>query len=553
MFKEIKSKKLKTELRFYSLSDYANLAGVVLFCSVLFFLFAVFMVRLFNLTVVKGEYYSKLSEENRVRQIDLYALRGSIYDRKNFAITKSFVADKDETDKILSSDRSYIFNSAGHLVGYVGLPSESDLKQDNCLNPLGSEQLVGKMGVEKLFDCVLRGKNGKKLLEVNSLEEPQKVLAVEEPEKGYDIRLALDINLQTKVFEYLSSDDFYKDKKVAVVALKPKTAEILLYLSYPSFDPNAFSVNDKELVNFYLKDKSEPMLDRVANAVYPPGSVFKMLVAYSALQEKVVDKDTKIEDTGVVQLGPREYTNWLFTKYGRTDGLVDVVKALQRSNDIYFYKVGELLGWQKIRKYGLMFGLGKTSGFGLPEAKGLLPSDFWKREVVKERWFTGDTYNLSIGQGYLLTTPLQIANYVNVFANNGKYCRPLLLKTDQSFAGYPQWVKKILSEYATVSCNKIIDNQTNLETVIEGMIKACQPGGTGVPFFNYKTQVACKTGSAQSFTGQLAHSWFVVFAPVDDPQILLTVLVEKSGEGSEVAAPLAKTIIDMYYQETGLD
>ncbi|GIW63878.1 MAG: hypothetical protein KatS3mg091_680 [Patescibacteria group bacterium] len=547
MFRRSRQKKLKTDLRFYSVADYAGLVGVVLFLSGLFFVFSVFIVRLFNLTVVKGEYYSKLSEENRIRQIDIYALRGTIFDRKNFAVTKSFSDDTDESDKILASNRSYLFTSAGHLVGYVGLPSESDFAENSCPILLGSKQLVGKMGVEKLFDCVLRGRNGKKLIEVNSLEQSQKVLAVEKPQNGYDLRLAVDITLQNKVFEFISTDEFYKNKKIAVVGLKPNTGEILLYLSYPAFDPNAFVINENDLINFYLTDESKPMLDRVANAVYPPGSVFKMLVSYAALQEKVVDKETQIEDTGFVQLGPRKYTNWLFTKYGRTDGLVNIVKALQRSNDIYYYKVGELLGWQTIRKYGLLFGLGKVSGFGLPESQGLLPSDFWKREVVKERWFTGDTYNLSIGQGYLLTTPLQIANYVNVFASNGKYCKPLLLKADQSLAEYPAWVKQILSEYAVLDCRLVADNKQNLDIVIEGMVRACQPGGTGVPFFNYPISVACKTGSAQSFTGQLAHSWFVVFAPVDKPEILLTVLVEKSGEGSEVAAPLAKKILDYYF------
>jgi len=198
------------------------------------------------------------------------------------------------------------------------------------------------------------------------------------------------------------------------------------------------------------------MFNRALQGVYPPGSTFKLVVSSAALEEKKITPNTMFEDTGVIKAGSLTFGNWYYFEYGKKEGMVDVVKAIQRSNDIFFYKIGGLIGSRTIKDYAFKFGFGKKTGIGLPESNGTIPSPFWKKEVVHSDWFLGDTYNFSIGQGYVLTTPIQIAQATAVFANNGFLCKPKLLRSDKS-----AYLDAFLQRYATTECKNLhISNQT---------------------------------------------------------------------------------------------
>lgn len=547
MWRRVSKKRKKDfNLSFLKEDGFLERYAFVILSFFLYLIFILLFVRLFSLTVVKGGYYKSLSEENRLKEIIIEAPRGEIYDRKGYLIAKSSIGDLLKPNKNLRiiAKREYLFTSASHFIGYVQEVSTEELENLKCYFPLRLGDKAGKMGIEKVFDCILRGKNGKKLIEVNSLGKEVRELAVDPPQKGFNLRTSLDILLQEKTKKIV--EEKVPEKKVAIVGLNPTTGEVLLYLSYPDFDPNSFSENLKE-VEKYLKDERKPFFDRVANGVYPPGSTFKPFVAISALDEKVIDEKTKIEDTGIVKLGPQTFGNWYFLEYGRKEGLVDVVKAIQRSNDIFFYKVGEKLGVHKIRDWAIKFGFSKLTNIGFPEETGIVPSDFWKRAVIGSRWYLGDTYNLSIGQGYLLVTPLQLAVATASIANNGKICKPLILRP--GYQGKPPfWAKEIIETYSIPNCKDLNISKKTLKIVKEGMEKACERGGTGYPFFDFKVKVGCKTGTAESERKSgLPHAWFTVFAPFEKPEIVLVVLVEESGQGSDVAAPIAKEILDYYF------
>lgn len=498
-----------------------------------FYIFIIFislvaiLLRLFQLTVVKGNYYSRLSEENRIREIIIEPKRGSIIDRKGFVIAQSKPANIEKLGQRLTSSREYLSAEAvAHLIGYRQLADKTDLEKDSCLNNLKLGDKIGKKGVERLFDCTLRGRPGKKLIEVDARGKYLRTIAIQPPIDGATIQLALDLDLQKKAY------DLVKGKKAAVIGLKPQTGEVLIFVSTPSFDANDFEQGDLGKISSNFENKDKPMFDRAAEGVYPPGSIFKLAIATGGLEEGAIKADTLFEDTGIIKAGSLSFGNWYFLQYGKTEGMVNIVKAIQRSNDIFFYFAGEKLGPEKTKIWAEKLGFGKTTGIGLDESEGLVPSIFWKKENLKENWYTGDTYNLSIGQGYLLVTPLQVAAATSVFANGGYLCQPELLKTQN---------KK--------NCQKLPISQKTLDLISEGMKAACTTGGTGWPLFDFKVGAACKTGTAESQGKTTSpHAWFTVYAPAENPEIVLTVLVEEGGQGSDVAGPIAKEILKSYFE-----
>ena len=547
MFRAVPKKKVtESNLAFWSpwrVLDKIFIFGILFLFS---FSFITLFIRLFSLAVVKGDYYKRLSSQNRLREIIVEAPRGRLYDRKGYIIAESQIDEEQGKGfNRIRAKRIYLFPYASHFVGYVQEASRQEVKDSPCYYKPFLGDRVGRVGVEKILDCILRGKNGRKLVEVDAFGRKVREIAFYSPKKGFDLRLSLDVKLQEAAREAIFKRNL-SNKKVAIVGLKPSTGEVLLYLSYPDFDPNDFE-NGSEKIKEYISSKDKPLFDRVAKGVYPPGSTFKPFVALAALEEKIVDERTLIEDTGVVQLGPQTFGNWYFLEYGKTDGLVDIVKAISRSNDIFFYKTGERLGEKKIRDWAITFGFSKLTGIGFDERSGIVPSDFWKRETIGSRWYLGDTYNLSIGQGYLLVTPLQLAVATAAIANDGNLCRPILLRPGLT-KQLPFWAKEGVEKFSTPSCTKIKLSEKNLKIVKEGMLKACQSGGTAFPFFDFKVNVGCKTGTAESDRPSgLPHAWFTVFAPFEKPEIVLTVLVEEGGQGSEVAAPIARDILEFYF------
>lgn len=515
-----------------------------LFFIFLFFIFFSFLlvVRLFHLSIVKNNYYKDLSEKNQLKEFLIEPERGKILDRKRFVIVENKPANIEEDPKKtiknkerFLSKRIYFYpEETAHIIGYIQEADEKDIKEDKCLNKISLGDKIGKKGVEKLFDCQLRGKPGKKLIKTDAKGNFLETIAVIPAKKGEEIQLSIDIELQKKAYELI------KDKKGAVIVSIPKTGEVLSIVSSPSFNPQDFEEKKLKVKN-YFEDQNKPLFNRALEGIYPPGSLFKMIVAVAALEEKKINEKTLIEDKGIIKVGQSNFGNWYYLQYGKTDGLVDVVKAIQRSNDIFFYLTGEKTGVEKIKKWAEIFGLGKKTKIGLEEQEGLIPSTFWKETVLKEPWYTGDTYNLSIGQGYLLATPLQMNFSLAVFANDGYLCQPLILKNEKT------------------KCQKINISKKTLNLIKEGMKKACSPGGTGWPLFNFKYQIsnnkyqqiqtACKTGTAESQTKSgKPHAWISVFAPYEAPEIILTVLVEEGGQGSDVAGPIARDILKAYFE-----
>ena len=523
-------------INFYSNSDKnSEILLFLLFFSIAIF-FLILFVRLFQLTITKGNYYRTLSEQNRIKEVLIEAPRGSIIDRKGYVVAvNSAVETYSNNDNKTISKRLYQSPEAiAHLVGYRQIAATEDLKNDACSQKLALGDKIGKKGVEQIYDCQLRGIPGKKIIEVNAAGQYLKTIDVIKPIPGNNIQLAFDFELQKKIYQLIEG------KKAAVIVTSPKTGEIISLVSSPSFNNQSFE-NGDPIINQYLVNKDKPLFNRVTEGTYPPGSLFKVIVATAALEEKTITEKTEVEDKGSITAGPIKFGNWYFLQYGKTDGIVNITKAIQRSNDIFFYTIGEKTGVEKIKKWAEIYGLGKEINFSLDQSEGLIPSSFWKQETLKEPWYLGDTYNFSIGQGYILTTPMQMALVNSTIANNGYYCQPKLLKNDPP------------------NCKKLPISQTTLNLIKEGMKEACSPGGTGWPLFNFKYQIsnskfqevqtACKTGTAESHAkNDLPHAWISVYAPYEDPQIAVTILIEEGGQGSDVAGPIAHEILKAYFE-----
>ncbi len=450
-----------------------------------------------ELSLIRHSYYKSLAIDNKLTEISLLAPRGRILDRKGREIAVSVYQEDDNLWK-----RKYPYGQAmGLISGYVNQVNEDDLKERKCGLEFDHMDLIGRGGVEEKMDCSLRGKNGRRLIEVDALGRYVRELGREEPVSGQNLTLSLDAYWQEQAFQLLNG------RKAVLLVSNPKTGEVLVMASSPSFDPNNFSFNKNDIaVNNYLRDDSNfPLLNRAIAGRYHPGSVFKPVLAVAGLESGVISGETTFEDTGFIRVGDYTYSNWLWLKERRTEGQVNVVKALQRSNDVFFYKLGEKLGVDQIKQWAVRFGYGLKTGIELPgELAGIVPDAQWKKETKGETWFLGNTYHLSIGQGDLSVTPLQINQMTNIIANDGIKCPMTIL-------ALPENEKRSRNEVLGIK-------KQTLTLVKEGMKRACQKGGTGWPLFGMKTEVACKTGTAEVGDGTNdTHAWMTAFAPADNP------------------------------------
>jgi penicillin-binding protein 2 len=485
--------------------------------------FLVLITGVLKLNLVKGAYFRKLARDNKLTETLIVAPRGKIVDRKGRILA--------ETKAIGDTEKRYYpyGESMGAVTGYIGMINESELKNGICDKKLTNKTLVGRGGAEEAFDCLLIGADGKKLSEVDAKGNTVRELGSMESVAGKEVELSLDAYWQEKMYQLI------KGKKAAAIVTEAKTGKILVLATSPTFNPNYFTYEpDKNIINGYLEDSQNlPLLNRAIGARYHPGSVFKLSVATAGLEEGVIDEETTFEDTGVIKVGDYSFNNWLWTKRGQTDGWVNIVKALKRSNDIFFYRLGENLGSEKIKKWATIFGLGKKTGIELPaETEGLVPDAKWKEEVKKEKWFLGNTYHTAIGQGDVSVSPLQINLMTSVIANQGDLCQISVLKNSE------------------VKCQSLNIKQKNINLIKTGMIGACESGGTAWPLFNFKTKIACKTGTAEVGDGSKdTHAWLTAFAPADNPQIVITVMLERGGEGSDVAAPIVGDFLKEWFEE----
>ena len=536
-----------------------NKARFYIFLGFLAIGFLLLVGKLFELQLVFGSKNRALAEGNRIKKEVIPAPRGIIYDRydkelvRNVPIyrlkTEENCEDEEGCFKVISRDealnleaqgeldglrtdigRDYLYREAlAHVLGYLGEATKEEVE-------LGKYQigdLVGRMGVEEKYDRLLRGQDGGLIYEVDAYGNKIREIGRFEPIPGNDLYLLIDAELSKKTYAALEG------KPGAVVVSKVENNEILALVSSPSFDPNLLSRTEnkdeksQEKIKDLFKDPLKPFFNRAITGVYPPGSTFKIVTATAGIEEGKVDEDTIYNDTGQIQIGEYVYRNWYFTQYGKTEGEIDLIMAIKRSTDTFFYKIGEWVGATRLSEWAYAFGLGKKTGIKIPgEVAGFVPTPKEKQRLKGERWFLGNTYHYAIGQGDILTTPLQINNLTNVIASGGELCNPSLLEDEE------------------VNCQSLRLKDLSLKLVKEGMKEACSPKGTAFPFFEFKPQVACKTGTAEFGDPEgETHAWLTAFAPFDKPDIVATALIEKGGEGSDVAAPVVKEIMNYYFHE----
>jgi penicillin-binding protein 2 len=443
-----------------------------------------------------------------------------------------------------STFRNYISDQTfSSLLGYVGKVSDQDLKNHD---DYARDDYIGKTGLELYYESDLRGQSGKKEVEVDSLGKESKIIAETKPVSGTNITLSIDSKLQSVLGQALD-DAVRKSKNItggAAVAIDPRNGEILALVSSPAFDNNAFTLGlSTEEYQKISSDPKQPLFNRPISGQYPSGSTIKPLIALAGLQEGVISENTSIMSSGGIRIGEWFFPDWKAGGHGATD----VKKALAESVNTFFYTVGggyekfTGLGVNRITQYLKLFGLGQPLGLDFPtEASGFLPSPEWKLETKKEKWYIGDTYHYSIGQGDLLVTPLQVATYTATVANGGTFYKPHLVKAFTDLNGettkttVPEIIRQnFLSAY-------------NVQIVRAGLRQAVT-AGSGRMLGDLPFAVAAKTGTAEFGDIGSTHAWLTAFAPYDDPQIAITVLVEAGGEGNAVALPIAKLGLQTWY------
>ena len=448
---------------------------------------------------------------------------------------------------------------AAHAVGSVRRMTEEDLRQ---LDPsrYRATQFVGKRGVEAYYESDLHGRPGFQQVETDAHGRVTRIIDIDPPSVGRNITLYLDAQLQRAAVNALG------ERRGAIVALDPKTGGVLALVSKPSYDPNQFVVgmSDSEFralsESVYL-----PLFNRATNGQYAPGSTFKPVVGLAGIASGAMQWDTKIEDRGSFRLtgGEREYRDWSWTvDDSGGQGIVDLRKAIYRSSNVYFYDVASRLDIDYLARFAGEFGFGQNLAVDIRDAsRGLVPDPEWKLGAKGEKWYQGDSVNLGIGQGDLLVTPLQIATYAAMIANRGRVVRPRMVMSgdDKSTASFAPPPAEQTSDLSAEDWQQIV---AAMEDVVHLGGQGFRGNGTAWAYIGQSIgyRMAGKSGTAQVVEIRQGeeydeedlsefrrkHAWFMAFAPVEDPQIALAVLVENGGGGSSVAAPVAKEVIDAY-------
>ena len=429
--------------------------------------------------------------------------------------------------------RHYLFGDVGaHLIGYIGKLNQRQYR-DSEFRGLPADAFVGQWGTEMLFDKQLRGIPGERIVEVDALGRELRLIKEKPPLKGEDLILSMDLNLQK------AAEESFGEKTGALVAIKPDTGEILSLVSKPSFDPNLFAkgISQQQWTDLIYNPRN-PLLNRALQSQYPPGSTFKIVTALAGLEEHVIDPETKVTCNGGISYGRWHFGCW--QKNGHKT--LSLHRALVESCDVYFYEVGRRLGIDRVASYARELGLGKNSELKLvKERKGVVPDTKWKQEKKKQPWYLGETFNASIGQGYVSVTPYQMARLTGIISNGGYIHEPSLLKLAE---------KPLIAKKLNVSSENISEIKKGLYGVVN------EPSGTGWAARSSIIEICGKTGTAQvigirkdsRYLHELHrdHAWFVAFAPCDKPEIALSVLVEHGGHGGAAAAPIAKRAIEAY-------
>jgi len=563
------------------------------------------------LQIVRGGYYSEISQKNYTRTFALKSSRGIIYDKNQKQIVFNvpifdltiipfdFLKNKDKTEEKISAlseitkldknnlknkiseanslsfqpflivgniskedalimdeeikkidgiklernaVRNYVDgNYLSNIIGYNGRINENELAENPAylLN-----DIIGKNGLELFYEEQLRGRYGWQEIEVDSFGRGVKLIKKENPQSGNNLVLNIDLDLQKKIYAELEkiTAKIETEAGAAAIAINPKNGAVLALVSFPSYDNNLFTggISDSEF-NRLINNKLNPLFNRAVSGEYPPGSTIKPLIGAAALQEKIISPSRIIIGGEAIYVGSYRFLDW------KAHGPVNLTKAIAQSCNIYFYTIGggygeiEGLGIERIKKYSNLFGFGNLLGIDLPmEKRGLVPDKEWKKSVKNERWYIGDTYHVSIGQGDVLTTPLQIAVYTAAIANGGKLFQPQIV--DKIINDDGDVVKNIRPE---IIRSNFIDLE-NIKWIQKGM-RENVIYGSGVSLSSLPIEAAGKTGTAQYAANQKTHAWYTAYVPYDNPEIVLTVIIEDGGEGHAAAVPVVKEVLGWYF------
>jgi len=565
---------------------------VVLF-AVVAGLLAVLSVRLWQVQVVQGDYFSRLAEENRLRVTTLAAPRGLVIDRagrplvanrpaftvallptevvnpqqeipeiarllgidpsdvwQRFAasrgqpfqpvrlrrdVPKTVVAAVEESRMDLPGVlvqvepvREYLYHDlAGHLLGYLGEISDADLRQ---LRADGYEpgELIGKAGVERVYDRYLRGRNGELRAEVDAMGRLSRTLQTIPAVAGNTLVLGIDLPMQQAAEAALGN------RLGAVVAMDPATGTVEAFASHPALDPNLFSAGIPAAAwSALLHDPRQPLIDRAVQAGYPTGSVFKIVTASAALQLGLVTADTEFYDPGYYNLGGRIFHD----NENEAFGHLNFLNAIAVSSNVVFWTISRSVGPEHISEYAHLYGLGARTGIDLPdEIAGVVPDPAWKRRVYHQPWYAGDTLNTAVGQGYVLVTPMQAARMIAAVANGGTLVTPHIAVEIRSPSG------QVIQEIAPPPAGHVPLSPQTL-SVLRAGLSAVVTRGTATSIQIPGLAVAGKTGTAESAHGK-PYAWFVGYAPADNPKLVVIAMVENAGYGAEFAGPIVQRVLE---------
>lgn len=585
---------------------------------VLIFFFAVIISRLWYLQIQKGADYRELADSNRVRYLEVAAPRGNIVDRFGREVVTNrpsfnvvWVREDNKIDdewlkkvtRVLDIDVSELLekirkmahnpghipvrlaedidwetvariennrmnlpgikievvplrvyhwgNLASHLIGYLGEINKKELEAADP-NIYRGGDLVGKMGLERLREKDLRGEKGRNYMEVNALGFEQRNLKGMEPLPGNDLRLTLDMELQKTAEDILATEE----RAGAVVALEPNSGRLLVLASAPALHLDEFvgGISHKAW-NAMLENPHHPLVNKLVQGQYPPGSTYKPITAVAGLAEGVVTPDSVIYCPGHYRFGNRTYRCW---KRGG-HGAVNLKRALAESCDVYFYQVGQRLGVDRLAKYAKQFGLGKRTGVEMEHEKaGIVPTAAWKKKRFGKVWQEGETLSIAIGQGFNLVTPVQLALMTAALANGGTLYKPALVEEVRDPDGH------VIDSFTPVVLERLSGQGRNLKLVREGLVEAVNgKRGTGrkARVSNKKIIVGGKTGTAQVVRLKQYihlkekdipykyrdHALFICFAPAENPEIVVAVVIEHGLHGSSAAAPIAGAVLEKYF------
>ena len=546
----------------------------------------ILILRLWYLQIVKGDELSELSQRNTIRAIRIEGIRGNILDRngvvlaenqagfnarifrsgaetassdnwthvfsrlgvdktlRDFPLKRHEYLKKDidwETVAWLSERKAYLpelnievyprrnypyGEALAHLLGYTGEISSRELEALRDIDYARGDS-IGKAGVEKSMERYLRGQSGGKQVLVNAYGHHIDILAEKKPLKGKDIRLTIDYRIQKIVEEELEGKDG------AIVVMDPSNGEVLAMAGRPAFDPNILSgrISRGEWQEFL---ESGPVFESKAfQSAYPPGSTFKPLVAIAALETGLIDENETLYCPGEYRLGSHVFRCW----HAPGHGAFNMTEALVYSCNVYFYKLGSRIGIRRIADYAEKVGFGKPTGLNVPvEASGSFPTPEWKRTRFNLSWYPGDTVNVSIGQGYILTTPLQVAVLYSAIANGGVVYKPGILHSVIESAG-----RVIREDPPAVKLDLNLSPETL--NLISNALEEVVSRGTGINARVEGLSLSGKTGTAQNPHGE-SHGWFAGFAPSREAVLCVVVMLEHAGQGSAVAAPVFKNIVE---------